>query len=139
MSRFVDRATSCAPSVLLVDDEIAVRGAMRRYFSRNGWNVREAEDGASARCLLDPDAGHEFDLVICDLRMPIFSGPDLYNWLSNNRPNAIARLVFSTGDMESPDSSAFLSEAGRPVLPKPFELSELRRVVEEVRGSAQAA
>jgi DNA-binding NtrC family response regulator len=127
------------PSVLLVDDESGVRGAMRRYFSRCGWNVCEAEDGATARGLLDPDVGHEFDLVICDLRMPHWSGSDLYRWLSNHRPDAVARLVVSSGDVESPESSAFLTEAQRPVLPKPFELKDLRRVVDEVLESAQAA
>jgi DNA-binding NtrC family response regulator len=139
LSRFADRPATSAPSVLLVDDEIAVRGAMRRYFTRHGWDVREADDGASARRLLDPAAGHEFDLVICDLRMPNCSGPDLYHWLANHRPDAIARLVFASGDVESPEWSAFLMDAQRPVLPKPFELSELRRVVDEVRGSVQAA
>jgi CheY-like chemotaxis protein len=137
--RFEGCAAPSAPSVLLVDDEIAVRGAMRRYFTRHGWTVIEAEDGASARGLLDPRVGRAFDLVICDLRMPHFSGFELYHWLSNHRPDTLPRLVFSSGDVESPESSVFLSEAQRPVLPKPFELAQLRRVVDEVRGSVQAA
>jgi CheY-like chemotaxis protein len=137
--RFADCPASSAPSVLVVDDEIAVRGAMRRYFARHGWTVSEAEDGASARRLLDPSVGRVFDLVICDLRMPNLSGFELYHWLSNHRPDTLTRLVFSSGDVESPESSAFLSEAQRPVLPKPFELAQLRRVIDEVRGSVQAA
>ena len=139
-SRLADRETrSCRPCVLLVDDESAVRMVMGRYFALHGWEVREADDGAAAQRLLDPQAGHWFDLVICDLRMPRFSGCDLFWWLAVHRPDAVARLVFSSGDLESPDSAKFLSEARRPVLPKPFDLGELTRIVDEISGSAHAA
>ena len=127
------------PCVLLVDDETAIRLAMKRYFSRRGWDVREAEDGASAQQLLEPNAGGSFDLVICDLKMPRFSGYDLYRWLSSCRPDAAQRLVFSSGDIESGDSHDFLLESRRPVLPKPFELAELGRIVAEVCPHSQAA
>jgi DNA-binding response OmpR family regulator len=127
------------PCVLLVDDELAIRLAVKRYFSRRGWDVCEAEDGESAPWLLEPNAGGSFDLVICDLRLPRFSGDDLYRWLSSSRPDAARRLVFSSGDVESPEAQQFLLTLGRPVLPKPFELAEIDRIVEEICPSAQAA
>jgi two-component system NtrC family sensor kinase len=127
------------PNVLVVDDEEAIRAALKRFFSRRGWIVVEAADGESARALLDPASGHAFELVICDLSMPRVSGRDLYRWLSRHRPDALPRLVFSSGDVISGDSSTFLVETGRPVLPKPFDLSELSRIVEDVWRSAHAA
>ena len=139
-SRLVEREVrACRPCVLLVDDETSVRTALGRYFTRHGWDVREADDGAAAQRLLDPRAGHSFDLVICDLRMPRFSGYELYRWLARHRPDVVARLVFSSGDLHSPESVQFLSEARRPVLPKPFDLGQLSRIVDEVSGSAHAA
>ncbi len=92
-----------------------------------------------ARTLLDPIAGIEFDLVICDLQMPRLSGREFYGWLARTRPDLASRLVFSSGDLLSPEFAAFLTEAGRPVLPKPFDLSELARIVEEVYADAHAA
>jgi DNA-binding response OmpR family regulator len=130
---------SIAPSVLLVDDEISIRTAMRRYFARRGWKVAEAPDGATAQRLLDPAARNDFDVVICDLRMPKFSGSDLYQWLERNRPEAVERLVFSSGDVASPEAAVFLKHAHRPVLPKPFDLKELGRIVDEVYRAAHAA
>jgi CheY-like chemotaxis protein len=127
------------PSVLLVDDESAVRMAMHRYLVRRGWNVVEAADGETARSILEPAAGLDFDLVICDLHMPRLSGRDFYEWLACARPDAALKLVFSTGDVLSSEFAEFLSEAGRPLLPKPFELRELARIVEEVRTPARAA
>ena len=126
-------------SVLLVDDEVLVRTAMHRFLARRGWTVSEAVDGESARTLLDPIAGIEFDLVICDLQMPRLSGREFYGWLARARPDLASRLVFSSGDLLSPEFAAFLTDAGRPVLPKPFDLSELARIVEEVYADAHAA
>jgi CheY-like chemotaxis protein len=128
-----------APRVLLVDDEPAVRLAMLRFLTRRGWSVCEAEDGELARALLDPAAGQWFDLVICDLNMPRLSGCELYRWLAHHRPDAARRFVFASGDLLSPESTEFLKEARRPVLPKPFELCELARIVDEVASPAQAA
>jgi len=77
-------------SVLLVDDEALVRTAMHRFLARRGWTVSEAVDGECARALLDPIAGIEFDLVICDLQMPRLSGREFYGWLARAR---ICRLL----------------------------------------------
>ena len=122
-----------------MDDEISIRTAMRRYFARRGWKVSEAPDGATAQRLLDPSASNDFDVVLCDLRMPRFSGSDLYRWLGRHRPEMVDRLVFSSGDVRSPEAAIFLERAQRPVLPKPFDLGELGRIVDEVYRAAHAA
>ena len=127
------------PCVLLIDDEESVRVALMRYFARRGWDVCEAEDGEEARQMLAPNVGCEYDLVICDLRMPRCSGPELYRWLLDNRPDAARRVVFSSGDAESPESAVFLRETRRPVLSKPFELGQLARLIDEVYRPARAA
>jgi two-component system cell cycle sensor histidine kinase/response regulator CckA len=130
---------SSSPSVLLVDDEAAVRVAIRKFLTRRGWTVVEAADGESARAMMEPATGVDFDLVICDLHMPKLSGRDFYRWLAETRPEVALKLVFSTGDAMSPEFAEFLSEAQRPLLPKPFELSELARIVEQVHSPARAA
>src|SRR5688572_12045460 len=66
--------TDHQPTVLLVDDEPAVRSALRRFFARRGWSVVEAADGESACGVLEPSSGNAFELVICDLNMPRLSG-----------------------------------------------------------------
>ena len=134
-----ERLSGTPRSVLLVDDEDAVRAALKRFFTRRGWTVVEAADGESAKALLDPVSGHRFDLLICDLAMPRVSGVELYRWLARFRRDALSRLVFSSGDVTSEEITSFLREAGRPILPKPFELAELARIVEDVTRAAHAA
>jgi two-component system NtrC family sensor kinase len=125
--------------VLLIDDEVVIRRALARYFARQGWVVQEADDGDAARRALAESQGDELDLVICDLRMPQGSGEELYRWLQRHRPELAGRVVFSSGDVLAPEAATFLAEARRPVLPKPFELGDIARVVDEVRGSARAS
>ena len=91
----LDRPSANVPapcgSVLLVDDEASVRMAMRRFLARRGWTVSEADDGETAKALLDPIAGLGFDLVICDLQMPRLSGREFYRWVARARPHVAQR------------------------------------------------
>ncbi|HEX7242293.1 MAG TPA: response regulator [Longimicrobiaceae bacterium] len=121
--------------VLVIDDETAIRTALRRFFSRRGWEVEEAADGGEGlRLLLDPERSAAYAAVVCDLKMPGISGAELYERLREARPELLRRLIFSTGDVASPEASALLERARVPVVEKPFELAALAEVVERVRA-----
>ncbi len=123
------------PSFLIVDDEDSIRHALRRYFERRGWVVDEAADGTEALVKVSrPDAALLYDVILCDLRMPGLSGRELYERLQATAPKLAARLVLSTGDSSGEDVSEFLSTVAVPVLEKPFELTELERLADAIRG-----
>ena len=130
------KGASVRPStVLLVDDEASVRMALRRWFERQGWTVDEAVDGQQAlTLLLSAPSEDTYGLVICDLRMPGLSGIDLHTRLLEQRPGVIRHFIFATGDTASSETAAFLARVERPVLEKPFELSQLAAVVEATAG-----
>lgn len=121
---------------LVIDDEGAVRGVLRRYLSRRGWMVEEAPDGGAALEQLrgrdDVAHGEAFDVIICDLRMPALSGQELHAWALRHRPDLVNRLVFSSGDVQEEAAATFLEQCGRPVLAKPFELSRLEAILASV-------
>ena len=111
--------------VLIIDDEPSIRLALRRFFSKRGWQVDEAGDGGAAlRALLAADAP-EYTVVVSDLKMPGLSGIDLHDRLMAERPAVVTRMIFSTGDVASADARAFLDRVRSPVLQKPFELATL--------------
>ena len=118
--------------VLIIDDDRSVRMAMRRYFERCGWQVEEAEDGAQALLLLERAEASAYRLVITDLRMPGRTGLEVHDWLAEHRPELYGRLLVATGDVASPEIRAFVQRTTRPVLEKPFELSTLAALVEQV-------
>ena len=125
-------------SLLLVDDEATLRSALRRYFTRRGWRVFEAEDGEQARAmLLDGElAGGGFDAIITDIRMPRLSGMALHDIVAQTDPSVSHRFVFSSGDTGDDDAIAFLARTDCPVVSKPFELSSLLAIVERVATRA---
>jgi DNA-binding response OmpR family regulator len=140
MSEPLPKSRDTAPKprrALLVDDEPVIRFALRRFFQRQGWAVDEAEDGRAALALLlDGDGAKDpYDVVITDLRMPGLSGIELHARLERERPELLRKLILSTGDAVSPEAAAFLRRAACPVLSKPFELAELRAMVERVAGA----
>lgn len=125
---------STARHALVIDDEPAIRLALRRFLTRDGWRVDEAGDGKIALEKLTAFAGvpPHYDLLICDLRMPGVSGTELYDWLRMHRPELLSRLIVATGDAVSQDAAEFVQRTACPVLQKPFELSELRALVQQI-------
>lgn len=131
----LDSALDLGPvrRALVIDDEGAVRGVLRRWLKRRGWEVSEAQDGEVALSHLREQEGvtpsPDFDVIICDLRMPTLSGPELYDWTLEHRPELARRLVFASGDVQEPAAADFLQQCGCPVLEKPFELARLEAVL----------
>lgn len=125
---------------LVVDDEDGVRGVLRRWLGRRGWEVTEATDGDAARQTLSAGAGGSnapaFELVICDLRMPSSGGEELHAWMAAHHPELLQRLVFASGDAREESTAAFLQHAGCPVLEKPFEFRRLESTIEKLLARA---
>ena len=112
--------------ILVVDDEPHILYYMRATLESWGHSVEVASDGAYA---LERAIAGDFDVIICDLRMPHLSGRDMYQKLARQDPRAAERIIFATGDTVRGDTLQFLETLGRPYLHKPFTLSELRAVL----------
>ncbi|HXW97974.1 MAG TPA: ATP-binding protein, partial [Gemmatimonadales bacterium] len=126
-------ATSTNPvrrgRILLVDDEPDIRRSISKFLTRSGWQVDLADSGDEGLRYLSQG---DYEAVLCDLRMPGMSGHEFYRRLEGEASPAIAKLIFMTGDVLSPEASRFLQEAGRPVLSKPFALKDLMEVLAQV-------
>src|SRR5947209_1309156 len=109
--------------ILVVDDEPHILYYMRATLESWGHSVEVASDGAYA---LERAIAGDFDVIICDLRMPHLSGREMYQKLARQDPRAAERIIFATGDTVRGDTLQFLESLGRPYLHKPFTLAELR-------------
>jgi two-component system NtrC family sensor kinase len=112
-----------ALKVLVVDDEPHILHYLRATLESWGHEVVTAGDGAAG---LESARERPWDVIVTDLRMPKVSGREFYEALAAERPQLAQRVVFSTGDTVRGDTLAFLESQGRPVLHKPFSLSDLR-------------
>ena len=125
-----------AGTVLLVEDEEAVRGVARRTLARAGYTVLEAHDGPSARALF---AAHSVDLLLTDVVMPGASGPELARALSALRPGVA--VLYMSGYAGATASEEHGLPPGAAFIEKPFSphaLAErVRALIEATRGAAE--
>ena len=79
----------------------------------------------------------EYSLYLIDIKLPEMDGKALYQWLQNKHPELSGRVIFTSGDIISGDTMAYLEQASRPFLPKPFSPDELKSIVHETLGQLE--
>lgn len=134
-----DEKISRLPSVprserlLVVEDEPTVARLISDVLSEEGYPVEIVLDGEEGlrRALLG-----NYDLVICDLKMPHFDGRAIHRELAAKGSPMQHRMVFVTGDTLAPRTMEFLESCGVPHLGKPFLVEELKAVVGAALESA---
>jgi signal transduction histidine kinase/CheY-like chemotaxis protein len=112
-----------ARTALIVDDEPDIGEMLAAMVQKLGYRFEVKVTGEAAQAAL---AARDYDVVLCDLRLPGFDGPALYDWMTEHRPHLCARTAFITADTLNSSSHRFLARAGRPVLEKPFRPAELQ-------------
>ncbi len=112
--------------ILVVDDEQKILDLFKDMLDMMGYSAVTARNGNQAMARLDKD---EYDLIICDMKMPEFSGEDLYNSVKTEDPEQAKRIVFVTGDTVNPETRTFLQSTGNSYIAKPFRLEEIRQII----------
>ncbi len=126
------RDLSGSATVLLVEDEDAVRmGGMRALTSR-GYSVHEASSGVEALEVYHELEG-KVDIVVSDVVMPEMDGPTLLGELRKLNPDI--KFIFVSGYAEDAFAKNLPADAKFGFLPKPFSLKQLATVVKEVLES----
>ncbi len=121
--------------VLLIEDEPGVMSFVREALERSGYTVVCSESGADG---LRELAAGEFQGVVSDMRTPGgVNGADVHAWISRNRPELAARLVFITGDIANEETAATLQKTGAPCVEKPFRVQQFISIVEKTMGQPQ--
>lgn len=119
------------PTVLIIDDERPVVTMLARFLEAT-YDVRHTTIPDEALTML---AEQRFDVILCDVMMPGMSGIDLYKAVKDRAPGCERRMVFMTGGGLHPEIYEFLRDAERPKLEKPFDIQELKRVLQKVAES----
>jgi two-component system cell cycle sensor histidine kinase/response regulator CckA len=120
-------------TVLLVEDEDAVRLFSARALRNKGYKVLEAASGESALDLIK-SAKDPIDLLITDIVMPRMDGPSLIKVVREERP--AIKVICISGYAEDGFRKRLDARADIHFLPKPFSLNQLAGKVKEVMGGA---
>lgn len=116
------------PTILVIDDDAAVRRLLIAIFTREGYEVTEAADGQEALPLLN---AREYDCIILDVMMPRVSGPEVLKHLGPGRSQRRNIIVLTAAQPR------FVADIDKSrvhcIIRKPFDLDELRRHVQSLR------
>ena len=121
------------PRILVVDDEEMILSLLCRILTSEGYQVACASNGQIALAKVGRNA---YDAVICDLSMPVMGGLAFYRELLRTSPGLASKVIFCPSVVIQ-ETCGFLLEMGNVVLPKPFQMKEVHRVVKEVLDSCE--
>lgn len=116
-------------TILVVEDEEAVRLLISNTLSLQGYNVLQAVNGAKALELSNEYKGH-IHLVVTDVVMPGMTGPELVERISDIRPDM--KILYMSGYTDGTISQQGLLDGEIAFIEKPFGIELLAQKVREV-------
>ena len=126
-------ASRGAETVLIVEDDDAVRGVVRLALTMQGFTVLEADGGAAAVRVADAHAG-EIDLLVSDVVMPGMGGRQVLETIRQRRP--AVRALFMSGYTDDAILRHGVVESSDAFIQKPFTPLSLARRVRQVLDGA---
>ena len=112
--------------ILVVDDDTLVAKAMYRLLAEHHDVLALTSAGEA---LLRLESGERFDLIFCDLMMPVTTGVEFHQRLLEVDSAQAARTIFITGGAFTDASRKFLETTANDRLEKPFDQLKLRQIV----------
>ncbi len=129
MNQAVSRSLLGSETVLLVEDEEAVRELVRESLQRNGYTVLQARDGAEAVEICEKRAG-PIHVMVTDVVMPGMSGRELASRLGPRHPEM--KVLYVSGYTENAIVHHGVLDPGAAFLQKPFRPADLAHKVREL-------
>ena len=120
--------TSNPATILAVDDDHGVLSLLEQVLHEAGYRVLIADGGWSAVREFER-SDEPVELLVTDVIMPDLTGPVLAERLRTNKPDL--RVIFISGFHDADLVHRFVTRRGFTLLPKPFTVDALLRVVEE--------
>src|SRR5207247_10685986 len=120
--------------ILVIDDEIHITELIFDVLTRQGARIDLANSGVEA---LEQIKRKNYDVIICDQRMPGVSGQRLYRLVESLNSDLRHRFLFVTGDVVNAQTKRFFTQAGVQYIRKPFRIHELVDAIEGLLSRKQ--
>lgn len=115
------------PDILLIEDDEIMRVTVSDYLGKKGWPVSIASDGFEGSELVKKK---DFDIVICDMRLPKKNGLELLKEIKEYSPDSEVIMITAYGKIE--DAVEAMRLGACDYITKPFSLDELVMRIERV-------
>jgi DNA-binding NtrC family response regulator len=114
--------------ILVIDDEVAIRKALKEILEYESFEVSEAEDGAAALKIVEKE---NFDLIFCDIKMPRMDGIELLTKLKEKGIESPVVMITGHGSVETAVEA--LKKGAYDFIQKPLDLN---RILVTVRNAS---
>lgn len=112
------------PNILLIEDDLPFGKMIQSFLTRNNYHVTSALNGATAIQLCKDQ---NFDVVLCDLRLPDTNGIDLMTQIKSNNPKLPFILMTGYADVSSAVSA--IKKGATDYISKPFVPEEVLLII----------
>lgn len=118
-------------NILLVDDDAMVRKSLGHYLLESSHTLSVATNGQEALSLLEKQ--RSFDLIICDVMMPLLTGPTFILKLKAFFPHKMPHIIIISGDKVKEDYLKKIDIPYDDFLAKPVNLKKLQDIIGSLR------
>ncbi len=108
------------PKILIVDDEPAIRKALKEILEYESFEVKEAEDGPTALKMVEKET---FDLIFCDIKMPRMDGIEVLTKLKEKGVEVPVVIITGHGNVETAVEA--LKKGAYDFIQKPLDLNRI--------------
>jgi two-component system, NtrC family, sensor kinase len=128
-SKSLNAKEGVGKKILVIDDEEALLQMLRERLTQRGYCVDTVTDGEHALSRLRQQ---NYDVTICDWKMPGLNGRQIYEKLRETSPGMCRRVIFCTGDVVNEPMRVFLEQEKRLCLSKPFAFEDVRTAIKTI-------
>ncbi len=118
--------------ILIIDDERSIRSVLSEILVFEGYQVLEAENGKEGLALLLNDS---FDLVFCDVKMPVMDGIELLEALSKNQISVPMIMISGHGTIDTAVEA--IRKGAFDFIEKPLDLNRILITLRNVKERNQ--
>lgn len=115
-----------AKTILVVEDDETMRGALKRLFEGEGYRVKLASDGTQLSSVFDDSP---IDLIILDIGLPWVNGFELAGMLKEHEDLKYIPLVFISGNTSELDIKRGFDVGADDYITKPFDIEKMKKTV----------
>jgi DNA-binding response OmpR family regulator len=115
--------------ILLVEDDEAVRGFVKKLLIKNNYNILEAANAKDAYGIFVKEE-NKIDMVFTDVILPDTNGVELVNKITGKKPDL--RVLIGSGYTNESIKANILEEKGYSFMPKPYKISSLLARIKEI-------
>jgi DNA-binding NtrC family response regulator len=117
--------------ILIIDDEKAIRRALREILEFEDFSVEEAENGKEG---LEKAIATSYDIIFCDIKMPVLDGMDVLDGLSKAKVESPVIIISGHGNIETAVQA--LKKGAFDFIEKPLDLNRILVTIRNARDKS---